>query len=65
MILSDELKDLGCILIIDKRPKKKNPFCPIYYRAKIIYFTKTFYITSRSGVISKYHVDHKGFDYCN
>ena len=62
MKLTKELEDLGCVLIIDKSPKKGNPFSPIYFRAKIIHSSRTFHITSKTGVISQYNVDFKGFD---
>ena len=63
MKIIKELQDLGCRLIIDKNPTKGNPFSTTYFRAKIIHSSRIFYITSRTGVTSQYHIDHKGFDY--
>jgi hypothetical protein len=62
MTLTKELINLGCILIIDKNPKKGNPLSTTYFRAKIIHSSQTFYITSRLGTISEYHIAYKGFD---
>ncbi len=62
MKLIKELEDLGCILIIDKNPKKGNAFSTTYFRAKIIHSSRAFHITSRTGVVSQYHIDNKGFD---
>ena len=53
-----ELKNLECIL-----EENKNLKGTMLLDIKIIHRTQTFRITQRTGVISEYFVDHKGFDF--
>lgn len=56
--LSKELKNLGCTL-----KENKNIKYPVLLDLKIIHKTQTFRITERMGVVSKYFLDGKGYDY--
>ena len=53
-----KLKNLGCIL-----KENKNLKGTMLLDIKIIHRTQTFRITQRTGVISRYFVDDKGFDF--